>query len=190
MNSETSCRIDDDIVVPESALLRREHRNKYGSVPGLENSELADPAELERQVFKQEFGPVLTLPVTSRKGSIRPTIDQEDHLDWGAFGTIDFERYSSGFDKLRYKADKLREQRKDVLIIFSIVNERVYSLAKYWILKYLNIGMIELKHIVNSDMLALARLFLRAERLRQQITELHEVGKRHQQREIMARWDS
>ena len=124
-------------VVAESALLRRERKNRYGSVPGLDDSELADPNELERQVLRQEFCDVLTLPVTGGKCSMRPNIDQDGSIDWGAFGTVDFDRCSGGFDKVRYKADKAREQLKDLLIIFSIVNERIETRTKYLVLKYL-----------------------------------------------------
>ena len=55
----------DGVEVPESPLLKREHKNKYGSVPGLNDEELADPDELERQVVREAFEPVLLLPVQS-----------------------------------------------------------------------------------------------------------------------------
>jgi hypothetical protein len=170
------------IEVPESVLLRRLRPNKYGSVPGLDDSELADPDELERQVLKQEFAPVLALPDKSGRSCIRPNIDEGGGVDWGAFGTVDFDRYRPQFDKLRYKADKVAEQLKDLLIMFSIVNERIKTGAKYRVLKYLRMGIIELEHVVDGDMLALARLFLRAGRMRKEIAELQEAGERRQQR--------
>ena len=170
------------IEVPESVLLRRLRPNKYGSVPGLDDSELADPDELERQVLRQEFGPVLALPVKANKSCIRPEVDESGNVDWGAFGTVDFDRYRQQFDKLRYKADKVAEKRKDVLIMFGIVNERIKAWAKYLVLKYLRMGIIELEHVVDNDMLALARLYLRAERMRKEIAELLEAGERRRQR--------
>lgn len=178
------------IEVPESVLLRRLRPNKYGSVPGLDDSELADLDELERQVLRQEFAPVLALPVKARESCIRPNIDEGGAVDWGAFGTVDFDRYRPQFDKLRYKADKVAEQLKDLLIMFSIVNERIKPKAKYLVLKYLRIGIIELEHIVNNDMLALARLFLRAERMRKEIAELQEASERRRQRKAAALWVS
>jgi len=57
-------------------LLRRCKGNRYGSVPGLDDSELADPDELERQVLMQEFGPVLALPIKASRSVIRPEIDE------------------------------------------------------------------------------------------------------------------
>jgi hypothetical protein len=188
MNNETNLIVECGIEVPESALLRRERGNRYGSVRGLDESELADPAELERQVWQQEFGPLLALPVRASGSGIRPEIDENGHVDWGAFGSVDFDRYAGGFDKARYKADKLREQRKDVLILLGIVNDRIRTVAKYKVLKYLRMGIIELEHIVNPDMAALARLYLRAQRLRQEIYRLREASERRQQRVAEALW--
>jgi len=70
MNEETSFVVCEDVVAAGPVLLRREYGNRYGSVPGLDDSELADPVELERRVYQQEFGPVLALPV---KGNILTT---------------------------------------------------------------------------------------------------------------------
>ena len=177
-----------DVVVAESALLRRERKDRYGSVPGLDDNELADPDELERQVLREEFGPVLALPVSGGKCFIRANIDQDGSVDWGAFGTVDFDRYGGGFDKVRYKADKVREQLKDLLILLSIVNERIKTRAKYLVLKFLRMGVIELEHIANNDMLALARLYLRARRMRKEIAELREASEQRRQRKATALW--
>ena len=177
-----------DVVVAESALLRRERKDRYGSVPGLDDNELADPDELERQVLREEFGPVLALPVSGGKCFIRANIDQDGSVDWGAFGTVDFDRYGGGFDKVRYKADKVREQLKDLLILLSIVNERIKTRAKYLVLKFLRMGIIALEHIVDNDMRALARLYLRAKRMRKEIAELWEASERRRQRKAGALW--
>ena len=188
MDNETSCTVYEDIVVPESALLRRDMGNRYGSVPGLDDNELADPDELERQVLMQEFGPVLALPIKPSKSSIRPEIDENGNVDWGAFGTIDFDRYSGGFDKARYKADKLREQFNDLRIMFSIVSDRIKTEAKHLVLKYLRTNIIGLEHIVNYDMMALARLYLRALRLQKQIADLRQASEMRHQRRAAALW--
>ena len=178
------------IEVPESVLLKRLRPDKYGSVPGLDDSELADHDELERQVLRQEFAPVLALPIKAGKSCIRPNIDEGGRVDWGAFGTVDFDRHRQQFDRLRYKADKVAEKRKDVLIIFSIINERIKTGAKYLVLKYLRMGVIELEHVVDNDMLALARFFLRAERMRKEIAEMREAGERRRQQKAAAFWAS
>ena len=189
MYEQTNLVLCDDVVVAESPLLKLEHNNRYGSVPGLADSELADPEELERQVWMNEFGPVLSLPVERKKRWIRPAIDEDGRLDWGAFGTVDFERMYP-FNKVLYKADKVREQLKNVLIMFSIVNERIKTRAKYLVLKYLDMGIIELEHIVDNDMRALARLYLRVLKMRKEITELREASERRRQRRAETFWMS
>jgi hypothetical protein len=143
---------------------------------------------LERQVLRQEFGPVLALPVKASKGGIRPEVDENGDLDFGAFGTVDFDRYSGGFDKARYKADKIREQLKDLLIMFSIVSDRIKAEAKYMVLKYLRMNIVGLEHIVNDDMRALARLYLRARRLQKEIAELQQASEKRRQRRAAALW--
>jgi len=190
MYEQTSLVLYEDVVVAESALLRLERKNRYGSVPGLDDNELANPDELERQVLRQEFGPVLALPVTGSKCLIKPNIDQDGSVDWGAFGTVDFDRHSGGFDKARYKADKVAEQLKDLLILLSIVNERIKTRAKYLVLRFLRMGIIELEHIVDNDMRALARLYLRAKKMRKEIAELWEASERRRQRKATALWAS
>ena len=64
----------EGIVVPESVLVKVERADKYGRVPGLEDEELADPDELERQAFRRDWAPILALPKPVRECSIRPSI--------------------------------------------------------------------------------------------------------------------
>jgi hypothetical protein len=132
MNEETSFVVYEDVVVP-GPVLRVEHGNRYGSVGGLDDAELLSPAELERWVYSQEFGAVLALPVKGSKSSIRPVIDESGGVDFGAFGTVDFERYRGSFDKVRYKADKLREELKDLVLRVGSVKERLPGKAKYMV---------------------------------------------------------
>ncbi len=130
---EDECEVED---VPVSPLLAEQKRNPYGSVEGLDDEELADPAELERQAFIADWGPILALPVRTRRGWVQPSIDENGNVDWGAFGTVDFERSMGPCDKLRYKADRLQEKRRDVLIMYSIVSNRLPK-ARYKVLKLL-----------------------------------------------------
>jgi len=173
-------KIDD---APVSAMLSVQRDNRYGSIPGLDDSELADPDELERQVFMQEYAPVLALPLEG-KSAIRPDIDESGNVDWGAFGSVDFDRYRGGFDKVRYKADKLRDQLKDLIIMVNIVKERLPEKARYLVIKYLRMGIIGLEHIINADMLALARLCLRVERLRDEIKLLERASEARSRRRL------
>ena len=152
--------------------VRVERQSGYGSVPGLEDEELADPEELERQVVLDMWGPILALPGRGRRSFLRPAIDEFGHLDWGAFGTADFERLHGGFDKARYKAEMLQEQLRRTLIMLSVISDRLPGNAKYMVLKYLDMGILDFDYIVNEDMQAIARRHLQARRLQREIREL------------------
>ena len=104
-----------------------------------------------------------------------PSIDEYFGVDWGAFGTVDFDRIRPEFDKALYKADKLSEQLRDVVIMLSIVRERLPK-ARYKVLKYVKLGILELEDIADEDMRGFARLYLRALRLQKQIAELREAS--------------
>ena len=184
MDEEMSV-VHEGVVVPECVLVRRERPSRYGEVAGMDKKELADPEELERHVWRQEFKAVLDLPVEVRRSSIRPEVDESGCLDWGAFGTVDFERTQPAFDKARYKAEKLRERLKDVLIMLSIVKARVPGRGKYQVLRCLKMGVLQLEDVRNEDMRALARLWLRARRVRREIVELER--KRWERRQGEAR---
>ena len=183
MDEETELMFEDDEEDAMEEVMAEQHADRYGSVPGLDDSELADVDELERQVMIDEWGPVLALPVEGRSG-IRGTLDESGRLDYGAFATVDFERTMPEFDKVRYKADKLREQLKDITIRIGIVKERLPGKAKYMVLKSLKMGVIELEQIANVDMQILARLYLRAKRLRDEIWRLDQACEARQRRRM------
>ena len=172
--------MEDSIEVPESAVLTREKPDRYGIVVGLELDELADPDELERQVLREQYGPILALPRSRRRDGFFPEIDPTDGTVWGAFGTVDFERCRGEFDKARYKADKLREKLKDATIMLSIVIERVPGRAKYLCLKYLRMGVIQMEHIASEDMKVIVKWYLRVRAIRQEISELVEASKQRE----------
>jgi hypothetical protein len=165
--------VDDETIVadaPVSAL--RCERKRYGSVEGLEDEELATPEEFERLLELAEWGPVLRLPVRQRS-AIRPSYDEDGRLDWGAFGTVDFERYGPRYDREQREIEELREQRRDALIAVSIIRRRLPR-AGFQVLKLLERGVIEMEHIESFDMYHLARFYLRAKRLADEIQRLEE----------------
>ena len=170
MKTQEALMTYEEIVVPESAMLRVERDTGYGSVPGLEDEELADPAELERQVFIDEWGPILALPCKGSGGGFRPAIDEFGHLD-GAFGSVDFARLRPPFDKARYKADILREKLNDVLITLDIVKQRVPATG-FLVLKLVQMGILSEEHVTGEDVRALLRLRRRVQSLREEITDL------------------
>jgi hypothetical protein len=185
MYEQKSLVLDRNVVVPESSLLRRERKDRYGCVLGLDDSELADPVELERQVLRQEFAPVLALPAMGVRRSL--DFDQEGCIDFGVCGTVKFNRTMPIFDKARYMADKVKEKIKDLVIRFSIVNAGINGKDKYRVLKQVNKGIIAPEHINNTSMKSLARLFLRIQRLRRKLSQLCEAGLKRQQQRAASR---
>ena len=127
----------------------------------LPDEELLTEAELDRLVFLQEYGPILALPIHKSSGYFKPNgYDDTGKPDWGAFGTVDFDRYSGTFNKRLYKIDRLKERLKDKSILFEIVSERIGSVEKYTVLRCLRSGIIELEHIQDADMYDLAQIYL------------------------------
>ena len=177
MNEEnlSLCR---GIEVPVSPVLAPIRESGYGSVEGLPDEELLTAAELERWVYVQEFGPILALPGPKRKSFLRPNgFDDNGKPDWGAFGSVDFERYSGGFSKRLYKADKLKERLKDKSIVFAIISERIQGVKKYAVLRRLKAGIIELEHIQDENMVALAQVYLQICELTKEIIGLRKEAR-------------
>jgi hypothetical protein len=180
MDQETS------FIVPESALLKRERSNRYGSVEGLPDEELAEPDELERIIHKEMWWPILSLPQQRWECPIRPNMDEDGRVDWGAFGTVDFDSYRPGFDKLRYKVEQLREKLKDHVIMLKIVSARIPGVAKQKILRLVGKGLLDIGEIADNQMYFLAEMYLRAWRLRKQIERLQEKRRQRQEQRIKA----
>ena len=182
MEQETDFVLYEGVVVPESALRRAERESPYGSVPGLDDEELATPEELERQVMREEWGPVLALPVRGSRG-FRPDFVDNEGAEFNAFATVDFARTTPKFNKMRYKADRLREELQNVLMMFDTVKDRLPK-AKYKVLKYVVMGIIEMDHLATEDMRYLAEFHRRAEKLRQEIRQLEEASWEKRRREL------
>jgi hypothetical protein len=166
-------------LLPERIPIERVRPSLYGSVPGLDDGELADPEELERWIMLEQWGPILALPTPVRSG-FHPSRDEFGNLD-GAFGSVDFERLYGRFDKARYKADKLREQLRYTLIMLEMVMRRLPGLSKFMVLRLLRTNVIDLDHIDDERMHAIARWYLRSIRLREEIQQLREVGFRRRE---------
>jgi hypothetical protein len=176
------CEIDD---LPVSSAVTVLRPSKYGSLVDLPDEELADPAELEQQAIMQQWGPILALPAKGERRAFHPSVDESGKVE-GAFGSVDFDRVGPEFDKARYKAERLREQREDVLLRFDIVKERLPGKARYLVVKYLEKGIIDFEDIVSEDMRALVRLLRQAMRLEEEIAELRKASHARRQRKAMA----
>jgi hypothetical protein len=145
--------------------------NKYGVVPGLEEDELASPAELERVCYQELWGPILLIPC---KKSYSPGWDVKAGADYNAFASVDFDRMRPEFDKARYVRDKLWEEVKGLMIKMKILSERIKDIRKYKVLRLVGKGHLDADDIQNWDMWQLAVMYKRALRIRKNITRLEE----------------
>jgi len=170
--------IEDDVVVPESALLRVERNTGYGSVPGLDDEELADPAELERQVMLEEWGPVLAIPIRWDRPVIRPNIDENNELDWGPFATVDFDRLRPPYASAFRLARELQEELRNALIMLSVVGERLTVDDRAEVLRLLQVFRMDLDDFDDFNRWAYARWYLRASKLRRRIRGLRRAAHR------------
>lgn len=171
--------IDD---LPVSPRVSIERSTGYGHVPGLDDEELLDEHELEQWVEWQDWGPILALPDTKPRSTIRPTIDQDGRPDWGAYGTVDYERLHGPFDKARYKADRLQDELRRIIITIDMVRAHLPPAPLYLALKYLRLGILKDEHITSDDLRDILRLTRRAERLRDEIRDLRAYSRRQQRR--------
>ena len=187
MEQETDFIIYEGVVVPESVLLKREKRNAFGSIEDLPDEELADPDELERCIYRDEWGPVLMIP-KPKSSRFNPAWDWSADVDFNAFASVDFERTQPAFDKAGYKADKLEEERKDVNIMIGMLNDRIKSKVKYKVLNYVISGIIDADDIRDWDMWQLAKYCLRSLRLKKQIKELREKSRQRREAEARRLW--
>lgn len=172
-----------DIEVPVSAVLRPVRDKGFGSVEGLEDDELAEPEELERMVFIDEFEPVLALPAPKSKNVIKPDIDEDGKPDWGAFGTVDFDRYRHKPNKESYVIEQLQSELFQQNLMIEIISSRLDAYARYSILKYVFKGVIDIGHISDMDMYLLVERVQRAIYLVKKIATLKAKAKgRHRAR--------
>ena len=139
----------------------------YGSVPDLEDSELADPGEIMRIIALEQWGPILELPVRMAGSYIRPTVDERGNLDWGAFGTVDFDNMFP-FNKSRYIVDQLKEELRNVLIAFDVLKDHLSVDDRLEVIRHVDMGK-DIDLIENWDKWFLAKRYLQAKRIRRQI---------------------
>ena len=179
--------IEDGAEVAAPVLLKVQRPDRYGTVEGLPDEELADPNELERCVFQAELEPVFLLP---KPKWYSPAWDTHADVDFNAFASVDFDRLQPKFDRARYKADKLVEEVQDKVIMFHIVKERIPGMKKYRVLKYVGIEALELDDIIDDDLRILAKLYLQIRKVKEQVVELREFSKQRKERKIRAWLDS
>lgn len=163
--------------LPVRSDLTVEKSSRYGSVPGLDDDELADPAELERCIFLRDFEPVLRLPAPPKRDGIRPTIE-DGRVDWGAFGTVDWERIAGPFNKARYRAERLSEELQNTLFLLGTAKEKVPAEKRSLAIKEIREGRCTFSDIEDADIRDFTRLYLRANRQRAELLRVREAASR------------
>lgn len=162
----------------------------YGKIADLPEDEepAADPDELERIYYKEVWGPIFQIS-KPKPAAYTPAWDYATSVDYDAFASADFERLMPAFDRARYKADKLKEQLKDLSILIGIINGRIPGKAKYKVLRCVRTGIIEADDIRADswDMWQLAKLYVRALRLKKEIAELHNTSRQRKEQQFQ-RW--
>ena len=150
--------------------------SEWMSKLGMTGDEEASLTQLERLAFMLDWGPILALPIKSSRGRIRPAIDENGDLDWGAFGTVDFQRLQGPFDIARCKADKLQAEVRHNALMLETLAGRVALEAQNHILALGRAGRLDLDLIDDADEWMFARRYLRIRRLRNEIRELRELS--------------
>jgi hypothetical protein len=190
VNVDQELEIYEGIVVPAAALRREQQRTRYGNLEELPDEELADPDELERAVYKEMWWPILRLPQQRWECPIRPNMDEDGRVDWGAFGTVDFDSYRPEHSKLRYKAEQMKEQLKDQVNMLRMISARIPGRAKYKILWLVRKGRLDTDDISDWDMWQLAVGYLRAWRFRREIEQILARSRQKQEKQAQEFWAS
>lgn len=173
MKQNIKFEVFDGVEVPVSPLLKRKRKNRYGSIADLDSEDLIEPAEIDRLYLREVFAPILALPVKTKKGWIKPSIDEDSAVGCDAFGTVDFDRYTE-FDKAQYKADKLREELFHERLMVELISSRIEPNARYKVMNYVFADILDVDDIEDVNMYCLAKRCLRMRRLQREIDELTE----------------
>jgi len=174
MEQEQLVESEEYVVAPSPAWTRAEDRDRYGSVPGLEDEELADPEELERVAFIEDWWPILALPQRKRGTGIRPEIDESGYKDWGAFGTVDFARICPRHFNVDWQRERVREELRYAVYVLGSVCQRVPVDQACLTMKRLRMGELAMGEIKDSDLWAVGKWYLRCRKLRDELGRLGE----------------
>ena len=137
----------------------------------IDGDEFIGYGELFRQVMTEQWGPILDIPIRKSGFYSKPIIEEDGYLDWGAFGTVDFDKMFP-FNKSLYKADKLREELTNTLIMFDLIKERLSVKDRIDVIQYVYSGK-DIDMIDNWDKWRMACWFSRVRSLRTKIKQCY-----------------
>jgi hypothetical protein len=165
--------------LPVSGAVRVQRRKGYGSVPDLDDEEPADIGELQRIVAWQMYAPLLALAGRKGRGG-RIRLDAGGEIDWDAIGPAGGRRRRPrpGVVRPVGQAEQLGAELAHVVGLIGLLHERVPGTAKYLVLKYVRMGILDVEHIESHDLRELAVLEARARRLQEQLAGRTPRGQR------------
>jgi len=174
MNSETEI---DETELPVNGAIRVRRQRGYGSIPDLDDEAPVDVAELERLIAWQQYGPILALPDRYGRGA-RLVLSAQGEIDW------DRMRPAGGRRVRRASPDRQGTQQRaelaHVLGLIGLLNQRVPGTAKYLVLKYVRMGVLELEHVTSHDLRQLVKLEAKARQLRAELAAVARPARRSQ----------
>lgn len=132
----------------------------YGTVADLDGEEPADIHEIQCMAAWQMYAPLLALP--GRYGQPgRVVLDADGEIDWDRIGPAG--RRQRRPQQRRTEGDDLRR----VLGLISLLMERIPGTAKYTVLRYVRMGILDVEHVTHVDLRAVAQLEIQARQLQQ-----------------------
>lgn len=154
--------------LPVSGAVRVQRRKGYGTIPDLDDEAPADTGELQLMAAWQMYAPVLALP--GRYGnSVRIVLDANGDIDWEAIGPAGGRRRRGQRPTPRGRAGELREELARVVGLIGLLKERVPGTAKYLVLKYVRMGILDAEHVTDHDLRELVKLEARARQLQDEL---------------------
>ena len=157
----------DESELPVSGVVRVQRRTGYGTVADLDDETPADIGELQRISAYEMYGPVIALP--GRGGRLgHVVLDANGEVDWEAIGPAGGRRRRAQ-PAPSGRAGELRAELARVIGLIGLLKERVPGTAKYLVLKYVQMGILDAEHVTNHDLRQLAKLEAKARQLREQL---------------------
>ena len=166
----------DENELPVSGVVRVQRRKGYGTIPDLDDEVPADIGELQRLVAYSMYGPVIDLP--GRGGRLgHVVLDADGEVDWEAVGPAGGRRRRATPGVVG-RAGQLREELAHVVGLIGLLEQRVPGTAKYLVLKYVRMGILDLEHVSRHELRQVAQLEARARALRAELDGLRTRSQR------------
>jgi hypothetical protein len=166
----------DESELPVSGVVRVQRRKGYGTVADLDDEAPASICELQRMVAWQMYAPLLALAGRKGRGG-RIVLDASGEVDWEAVGPAGGRRRRATPGVVG-RAGQLRRELGRVVGLIGLLEQRVPGTAKYLVLKYVRMGILDLEHVSQHELRQVAQLEARARALRAELDGLRTCSQR------------